>query len=179
MTEVFTGVEEALTYTGEGIKTNPCLAVDLAMLGAGTIEECHAVLVASGISTADGISHMPDEGAELDVNGNTVVFGETMMWFDVDSTMEDAIMQFGDGNAAIVAVKLNEEDPNDEAMHLILLAGQFIKNGERSAVLVGDSLHDGMQRELATQINKRLQRTLDWAGALFSYHVSVTKHSEK
>ena len=179
MAEVFVGIEETLSYTGEGVKANPCLAVDLAMLGVGTVEECHDTLVKLDISTGDGISRMPDDGADIEINGNTVVFGEARIWFDVDSVIEDAVTQFEDGSAAIVAVKLNEEDLDDEAMHLILLAGQFVRNGKRGDVLVGDSLRDGMLRESVIEVDKRLQRTLDWAGALFSYHVSVTQVSEK
>lgn len=179
MAEVFVGVEEALSYTGQGVKANSCLAVNLSMLGVGTIEECHDALVNSSISTIDGISRIPDEGAELEVADNKVILGEALIWFDVKSVIEDSTSQFKEGCAAIVAVKLNEDDLNDDAMHLILLAGQFEENGKPGDMLVGDSLYDAMQRETAVEIDKRLQSTLDWAGALFSYHVSVTRVSEK
>lgn len=177
-TEVFIGVEEALSYSEEGLRTNPCLAVDLAMLGVGTIDECHATLVSSGISTAEGLSQIPNEGAELEVNGQAVVLGGARAWFKVGKLIEDSTAQFEDGGGAIVAVKLDENDLDDEAMHLILLAGQFVKDGEDRAMLVGDSLKDGMQRQSIAELDVRLQRTLDWAGALFSHHVSVNRGSE-
>ncbi len=173
MAEVFKGVEAARSYTGEGIRANPCLAVDLAMLGVGTIEECHDVLVASGISTADGMSQLPDDGGEVSINGNKVVFRRAQMRIDASRALGDAASRFNEGDGTLVAVRLNEEDPNDGAMHIVLLAGQFEKDGKPGDILVGDSLQDGMQREPAQAVYDRLQQTIEWAGGLLSYHVSV------
>lgn len=175
MAETFLGMSEALEYKGEGLRANPCLAVDLAMLGVGTIEECHEALVQVGISSPDGMSVIPDEGIAVQVNDNIVSFGATNMWFNLDTAAEDTIAQYEKSEGAIFAVKLNEEDPEDGGMHLVLLAGQFLNNDEVRSVLVGDSLVDDIQRVNPSEVNARLQRTLDWAGALFSYHVAVSE----
>ncbi len=97
------------------------------------------------------------------------------MWFDLDSVGQYTNSRFADNEGAIFLVKLNEHDPEDSAMHMILLAGHFKEGGVIRSVAVGDSLLDDVQIVLATKISDRLRRTLDWAGALFSYNVSVVE----
>jgi hypothetical protein len=176
MTTQFVGIPEALAYTGAGLRENPCLAVNFAMLGVGEIDECHAALVDADISSEDGESRIPPEGAEkVTVNDSVVALGSQKAWFEADKAVADARAGFADRTGTIFSVQLNEDDPESPNMHLVLFAGQFIDGDRVSELLVGDSLQDGMQRPSLEEARDRLARSMDWAGAIMGNTVSVTQ----
>ena len=178
MAETFFGIDRVLDYRQVGSFNNPCLAVDLAMLGVGDKNKCHQALVASGVSTPDGVSEIPGKGVELDINGNKVTIDPTKLFFDLRKLESDSRSQFDKAEAAIVAVKLHEDDPEDYSMHLILLGGHYREGDRVTKVVIGDSLLDGVQEQRPEELESRLERTLDFNGALLSCHVRVDYSSD-
>lgn len=165
----YQGITQPLAYELEAKRENPCLAVSLAMLTESTdIDGAHQQLVAEGISDETGQSMLPPEGTTLTFNDSTIGIDEQKAWFSLDKYKKSLDEGFEAGKGSIVGVRLNEEGDSDASMHLILLAGKA-----EDKIAVGDSLVDGVQMVETDKVFERLERTLDFMGALMSHTVSL------
>jgi hypothetical protein len=172
MSERFVGIEQAQDYDAPGVRENSCLAVDLAMLGVGEIDEIDELLISLGISTADGISKI-EEDTELDINAHKVIVGASKPKFSVEAAIKDTKEQFERGDGAIITIPLHPEDPENLDGHMVLAAGMYVEDLEVTGVLLGDSLKDGMQRISPSDAVSRLEQTVEYFGAIYSSQVKL------
>ncbi|MFI5270717.1 MAG: hypothetical protein ACHQT9_01575 [Candidatus Saccharimonadales bacterium] len=172
MSERFVGIEQAQTYDAPGVRENSCLAVDLAMLGVGGIDEINELLVSLGISTPDGISEVVED-TELDINEHKVIIGAPRPKFSVEAAITDTKEQFEQGNGAIITLPLHPENTESFDGHMVLAAGMYVKDLEVTGVLLGDSLLDGMQRISPSDAVDKLEQTVERFGAIYSSHVKL------
>ncbi len=180
MSGTFEGLREPLNYRGVGKMADPCLAAILATAGLGEIEEIHQKLVGLGVSTPEGISDI-NAGFDIAMNGKEARIDPPRMFSGLEKAIDGTGEQFEKGNGTIIAVKLYEDDYDNQDTHFLLLIGheRDEETDKVTAVYVGDSRYDDVQELHPSDVLDLLDRTIDLLGGIYAYHLSVTPIPEE